>query len=168
MAMHKESTRLLWSVLLTTLLALLAPITPASAAGNPSATGGGTTLEGDEKSTFVFNAVEQPDGTVEGHLVYHFRALDASFQMDINCLNIVGNRAVISGVVTKVTGPAPEFLVEGAGGVFQVEDNGEGGDAPPDLISDVFIFPPDIEQENCRSLFPEPYLPIDGNVQVNP
>lgn len=129
----------------------------------PESHGGGTTEEGGQKSTFVFNAIQLKDGTVNGHLVYQFRGGDTSFRMDIDCLNIVGNRAVLSGVVTKVSGNPPPYVFVGAPAVFQVVDNGEGGSAPPDLISDVFYQAPD-----CRNYSPQPYLPISGNIQVQP
>jgi hypothetical protein len=153
---------------LTTMVSVLLTIgvlytTPVFAAGNPSATGGGTTVEGGEKSTFTFNAIQHKNGTVSGHLVYHFRAADFSFHMDIDCLRIIGNHAVIGGTVTKVTGPAPPYIFEGAPAVFEVEDNGEGSAAPPDLISDVFF-----EVPTCQIFNAQPYLPIDGNIQVKP
>jgi hypothetical protein len=138
--------------------------TPASAGGNPSATGGGTAEELDATSTFTFNAVQHKNGTVNGHLVYHFRAFDISIHMDIDCLAVTGNRAVLSGKVTKVSGdtePFP-FIYVGQDGVFQVEDNGEGGGAPPDLFSDVNLDP----GLTCNNSLPEPYIPISGNIQV--
>ena len=67
--------------------------------GNPSVHGGGTAMELGEKSTFSFNAVQEDDGTVEGHLVYHVRGADISFEMDIDCMTITGNRATLSGTV---------------------------------------------------------------------
>ena len=131
--------------------------------GNPRATGGGTTEELGEKSTFVFNAVQHKDGTVNGHLIYKLRGADVSIHMDIDCLNIIGNQATMSGTVTKVTGDAPAFIFEGQRAVFKAQDNGEGGDAAPDLISDLFLF----TGATCNNPFPVPYLPIDGNIQVS-
>lgn len=48
-------------------------LTTRAAGGNQMANGGGTTVEGGEKSTFVFNAVKKSDGSVTGHLVYKIR-----------------------------------------------------------------------------------------------
>lgn len=131
--------------------------------GNRRATGGGTTLELGEKSTFTFNAIEHKNGTVNGHLVYQFRGGDVGIHMRIDCLNIILNQATLSGTVTKVTGTPPAFIFEGQKGVFKVQDNGEGAAAPPDLISDLFLF----AGATCNVPFPFPYLPIDGNIQVN-
>jgi len=132
--------------------------------GNPSANGGGTALEGTEKSTFTFNAIQHDDGSVNGHLVYQFRLADLRIQMDIDCLNIIGTRAALSGVVTDVTGEPPSYIFVGQHAVFTVQDNGEGHDAPPDLFSDVILFP----AATCHNPFPVPYIAMDGNVQVNP
>src|SRR5437867_13098047 len=54
--------------------------------GNSSATGGGTTVELGQKSTFTFNAVQHSDGTVNGHMVYQVRGGDIVIHMDIDCL----------------------------------------------------------------------------------
>ena len=160
-------TKLLLSGLLAVLLvAILAAATSVAAAGNPSATGGGTTEEAGKKSTFVFNAIEHKDGTVNGHLVYQFRGADVFIHMDIDCLNIFGNQAVLSGTVTKVTGTGANlfpFIFVGAPATFQVEDNGEGNNAPPDQISDLFFGVPD-----CHNFTTTTYLPISGNIQVKP
>lgn len=128
--------------------------------GNPSAHGGGTAMELDEKSTFSFNAVDD-NGVVTGHLVYHVRGLDLSFEMDIDCMTITGNRATLGGVVTEVEGDAPWFLTPGARGNFTVEDNGQGHGAQPDRFSDV-IFP-----GTCAAQYPT-YITIKGNINVNP
>jgi hypothetical protein len=148
-----------------TLVVGLAIAGPASAGGNPSATGGGTAEELGETSTFTFNAVQHKDGTVNGHLVYHVRAFAISVWMDIDCLMVTGNRAVLSGKVTKVSGdtdPFP-FIYVGQDGVFQVEDNGEGGGVPPDLFSDVNLD----TGVTCTDTPPDVYIPISGNIQVD-
>jgi len=161
--MTGEKPRISLSVLvLATLAVVLLYTTPLTAAGNPRATGGGTTVEGGEKSTFVFNAVKHKDGTVNGHLVYHFRLADVSIHMKLDCLNIIGNTAEMAGVVTQVNGVAPPFIFVGQRGEFTVVDNGQGNDAPPDLISDLFLFP----AANCGGGLAPPYLPVDGNIQV--
>ena len=142
--------------------------TTSAAGGNPHANGGGTTVEGGEKSTFVFNAVRQIDSSVVGHLTYHFRFADVTFHMQNDCLNFISsNTAVISGTVTMVTGST--FFVPGAHGVFVVRDNGEGNNGNPDLISDVVIDPNPLSTINCQNFTTlTPYLPIDGNIQVQP
>ena len=142
--------------------------TTSAIVGNAHANGGGTTVEGTEKSTFVFNAVQQIDGSVVGHLTYHFRTADVTFHMQNDCLNIIGNSAVITGTITMVTGTSLPFIVPGARGIFQVQDNGQGNADPPDLISDVIIYPP-MSMIDCGTTpVGNPYLPIDGNIDVKP
>jgi hypothetical protein len=155
--------RLSFVILLALLITLTMPQISAAAKGNPSANGGGTTIEGGQKSTFVFNAVKQKNGSVNGHMVYHFRSSDLTIYMTINCLKITGNNAVLSGVVTKVTGTAPAYIFVGQKAVFKVVDNGQGKGASPDLISDVILF----SGANCMTSAPSPYLPIQGNIQVS-
>ncbi len=149
----------------TLLLTALMFTTNAAPAGNPRASGGGTTEEFGEKSTFGFSAIKKNDGTVNGHLVYHFRGGNISIKMDIDCLTIDGNNAIMSGVVTQVDGDnVPAFIFVGQRAEFQVEDNGEGGDDPPDLFSNINLGP----NASCNLIAPLPYLPIDGNIQVQP
>jgi hypothetical protein len=136
----------------------------ASAAGNSSATGGGTTEEGGAKSTFVFSAVQQKNGAVTGNLVYHVRAWDLTIMMDLDCLMVVGNAAAISGVVTKVS-PEGLGVYTGEQGLFYVVDNGQGANAAPDLLSDLYLGP----GASCDLGFIpgyDPYIPVSGNIQV--
>ena len=156
----------LWAPALLGVLVVLVFMVPAYAMGNPHANGGGTTIEVGEKSTFVFNAVEHPDGSVTGHLVYQFRSAGFGFQMDIDCLAIFDNSAVLSGVVTHLIGEVPpeySFIFVGAEAEFAVTDNGQGKNAPADLVSDV-LFGSGV---SCEDGGGEPYLPISGNIQVS-
>ena len=96
--------------------------------------------------------------------MYHLRVGDNTIFMDIDCLNIVGNQATLSGTVTKIKGNVPGGIFVGQKAVFRVEDNGEGNGAPADEISDVFLF----AAANCLTSTPATYRAIQGNVQVNP
>lgn len=152
------------SLALAVLVAVPVFAASAQATGNPSATGGGTTQEGGLTSTFTFNAVQGPNG-VAGHMLYNVRAGDVVIHMDLDCLNIFGNSAKLSGVVTSVQGNPPPYVFVGQDAVFTVTDNGQGGQAPPDLISDLYLF----TGASCNAVFtPAPYLPIQGNIQVSP
>jgi hypothetical protein len=124
-----------------------------------SATGSGHMQLGGELRTFSFNAIEREDGSVSGHALLQARVIDTTGHVDVDCLNVVGNVALISGTARDGTTRA-----------FGVEDNGEGGNASPDRITLVFsgpFFTPGV----CMVLTPAdaaPFLmPIeDGNVQV--
>ena len=134
--------------------------------GNQSVTGGGTTEEGGELSTFTFNAVKKADGTVTGQLIYHIRVADIDIKLNIDCLNIVDNLARMTGNVTHIYGPAAAgsgFAV-GDRATFIVKDNGEGKDAAPDEISDLFIGDPTFD---CEFIPDITYLPMSGNIQIH-
>jgi hypothetical protein len=124
-----------------------------------SATGSGHLTLGDDLRTFAFSAVERSDGTVTGQALLQARLVDATGHIEIDCLNVVGNVALISG-----TGR------DGTTRAFAVEDNGEGGTASPDRITLVFsgpFFTPGV----CMVLTPADAAPLlmpieEGNVQV--
>jgi hypothetical protein len=130
-----------------------------------SAYGGGTAVEFERRSTFGFNAVQHSDGNVTGTLIYMFRDFDLDFkvQMNVDCLIIEGNRAKFSGLITKISAnmPLPPFVF-GSRGSMQVEDNGTGNAELPDKYSDFHFF-----QARCTDKN-EPYIPLDGNIVVNP
>ena len=81
-------------------------------------------------------------------------------------MKVVGNTAVISGVVTSSnTGQT------GNTGVFTVQDNGEGKNAAPDRLSLVFFFGPEFAGNLCTFFtfadFPTSAIE-GGNIQVRP
>ena len=146
-------------------------LTTRAAGGNQMANGGGTTVEGGEKSTFVFNAVKKSDGSVTGHLVYLIRVSNITVKMDLDCVRFIGaNTAVLSGIVTEVSGEnIPSYIRVGSNAFFEVVDKGQGNDSDPDLISDLF-FPigAGSANANCTNRRAGTYLPISGNIQVKP
>ena len=146
-------------------------LTTRAAGGNQMANGGGTTVEGGEKSTFVFNAVKKSDGSVTGHLVYLVRVSNITIKMDLDCVRFIGNNtAVLSGIVTQVSGDnIPFYIRVGSNAYFEVVDKGQGNDSNPDLISDL-IFPigAGSANVNCTNRRVRTYLPISGNIQVKP
>jgi hypothetical protein len=172
----------LWSAVLLTVLLVIGPVAimPATAAGNARATGGGTFEEENftgevGKSTFTFNAIQHTNGSVSGHLEYNFRGIDVTFKAKIDCLDISGNQAVIGGRISKAaTIELPDGstleIPKGTQVVFAVADNGQGGGASPDLVSDVrvdVLFEgPDCHQPSPAPIPRVPTHPISGNIQV--
>ena len=129
--------------------------------GGPSASGHANLLIADEKQTFSFHVQQMPDGTYQGTFQVKSRGQDITAHGVLDCLRIVGNTAHVSGVITS----GPIF-----GGLtyvlFTVVDNGEGAGAPPDLWSDVFVFPAPV---SCNVAAAPPVAPVDeGNFQVKP
>jgi hypothetical protein len=130
-----------------------------------SAYGGGTAVEFERRSTFSFNAIQHSDGNVTGTLIYMFRDFDLDFKvhMNVDCLIIEGNRAKLSGLITKISANIPlPPLVIGTRASMQVEDNGTANADLPDKYSDFHFFQATCADEN------EPYIPIDGNIVVIP
>ena len=154
---------------LTVTLFLLALALPAAAAAGvtQSASGQGQlfiqTPDASGARTFSFNAVTQSDGTTVGHAQLVNRFSGTIVHVRIDCLRVIGNIASMSGEVTSTNNPTFDTFSEA---VFSVQDNGEGANAPPDLISFEFFDLP-LPGFDCQNqLFP-PDMPIlNGNVQV--
>jgi hypothetical protein len=92
----------------------------------PSPTGG-TALR-----TFSFEARKYSDGTVSGNAQVKNRATDQTLNIHIDCLNVLGNIAVVSGIAWSATGPGN---TNGDDAIFAVEDNGQGAAAAPDKVT---------------------------------
>ena len=161
------------SILLILMVVLLGSIFPSSGFSNSSlkapdilerASGGGSAVEFERRSTFTFSAVKESDGSVIGTMVYKFRDFDLDFSvlMDIDCLTVEGNRARVSGLITRISAntPLPPFIGVGTRGVFEVVDNGNGGADSPDRYSDFHFF-----EATCSDVL-TPYIPLDGNIVV--
>ena len=127
---------------------------------------GGLRLESGSKRQFSFSAIGNEDGTARGNVVLSNPEFNFRANMEVQCLDVVGNRARVAGVIRKVT-EDPE-INEGDTFVFEVFDNGEPGRS--DTISRVFFSPanePAPSPTYCRTFEAFPQEPIDnGNVQV--
>jgi hypothetical protein len=110
-------------------LAALIAAVGATAAG-PSARGSGHITFGSSREHISFTA---SGSTGEAVVVDHTVSGTVVFHLAIDCVRIVGNEATLSGTVTESTNE--ELVPTGFEGVFQVVDNGQGGQAPPDLMS---------------------------------
>jgi hypothetical protein len=149
-----------FALLSTIALLVAAPIFAQGDGVVHSATGSGHMVLGSGLRTFSFSAVERSDGGVTGQAQLVNRATGASGHLEVDCLNVVGNLAIVSGT-TETSRIA----------IFAAEDNGEGADASPDRITLVITNDPEFPPGVCE-LAPradvEPFLmPIEeGNVQV--
>lgn len=110
----------------------------ATRASGPSASGHGTVslentpLMGDGFRQFSFHAREKKNGTVSGSGVLTYQGGQLNVKYDIDCLTIIGNRAIMTGSI-KQWKDNPD--AEGQLIIFEVVDNGEGNNAAPDQIS---------------------------------
>ena len=118
----------------------------------------------------AFNARKDADGAASGRFTYHQIVEGESFDfgVDVTCMNVYdGNRAKIGGVIVNSNDPT---LPPGVFAWFQVFDNGEGANAPPDQSSLVGFGSEAANEAFCNS----PNLPrfgpwdVQGDVQVRP
>jgi hypothetical protein len=89
----------------------------------------------------------------------------------VTCFTIIGNMALIAGIVDKVESFAPgqENLIPGAGFRLVVVDNGNGGDDPPDMGSNARFGLPATSEQFCANGTPFNLEPVQqGNVTVRP
>jgi hypothetical protein len=140
----------------------------APAAPDPviaSASGSGHMVRNGFNRTFSFSAQKYADGTSTGQLQLNSREFDVVVHIAIDCLRIEGNRAHMSGRITYVSNPD-----EGDVGELNrlvVEDNGEGADAPADMVSGIPANPGSANPETCETNTLIPNRVVQrGNVQV--
>jgi hypothetical protein len=116
----------------------------------------------------AFNARKYADGSVSGQFEYHqiVEGESFDFNVDVTCRNVYdGNRAKIGGVIVNSSDPT---LPPGVFAWFQVFDNGEGSNAPPDRSSLIGFGSEAANEAFCNS----PNLPrfgpwdVQGDVQV--
>jgi len=164
--MKKRINVLYLTIALAMIVAALGAISVGAFGGNtPSANGQGSINEPLGLRTFSFSAITKKDGSVTGQATLHRRATTLFFaKVDVNCLNIVGNTATVSGVVTNSSNPEAIGLVA----LFRVTDNGEGQGNTSDQISLLYFDAPD-SGTDCRITEFIPQVPIEGgNIQVKP
>lgn len=140
----------------------------------PSASGQGSFIyEDGHRRIFTFHAVTHPNGSVEGQGVYRRVSSNPEQRMQfdfyIDCLNVQGNMAIMSGMITRVVRltPDPDDPIEvGQYIQFKVIDHGEGAKADPDEMS-WFAHGPDVPP--CYEDVGWDLFTIDaGNIQVRP
>jgi hypothetical protein len=85
--------------------------------------------------TFAFEATKTTDGGVSGQAQIDNRALAQRLQIRIDCLNVIGNIAVMSGTLTEAAGAG---ISVGDTAIFAAQDNGEGAGASPDRVTRAF------------------------------
>jgi hypothetical protein len=122
---------------LSLLAALLTATATPTASAEPtrqSATGSDQLHLGLPLRTFSFTAHVGTDGTATGEAQIDNRASGARDHFEIDCLNVLGDIAVMSGTIRSSIDPT----LVGTDVLFAVRDTGEGPNAPPDEISLAF------------------------------
>jgi hypothetical protein len=85
--------------------------------------------------TFALEATKSGDGTVNGQAQVNNRATGQTLNIRIDCLNLIDDIAVISGIATSATGPEN---TDGDAEILAVQDNGQGTNAAPDRVTRAF------------------------------
>lgn len=139
----------------------------------PSANGHGNATIMDGLQTLSFHARQFQDGSVSGSMVVKSRGQNAKLFAELDCLNVIGSSetegtAVMSGNITKSDNP---IYPVGNKVIFRVFDNGEGANDPPDVMTDVVVYPPTTPGD-CHTglgLLPVTVMVVEeGNIQVRP
>jgi hypothetical protein len=122
-----------------------------------------TTLE---VKTFTFDAKQRSDGTSDGH--WHYKDVEdgVTWNVDgpVTCTTIVGNHAWVGGTIEHSSDPS----YTGLDMWFQVIDNGEGHNAPPDITTLIGVGVAGQAQAYCNAANPPRFpWPVEhGNIQV--
>jgi hypothetical protein len=129
--------------------------------GTDQVTFGGTLPWTDTKVTYGITAQQLADGSVNGQMLAHGHDGSVQFKGTVTCLNVVGNRAFLTGDLTQ----APSGLGDFPRFAIALEDNGEGSNATaPDRISTLVLLTPD--KPRCYAV----EIPVtdwtNGNAQV--
>jgi hypothetical protein len=124
------------------------------------ASGGGTIEFNGSLETVAFTAQIDAAGDVKGQAEFQLRDQSLTFHVVVDCLQVSGVNAWISGLISTSNDPARV----GQRVLWQVQDNGEGDAFPSDQVSLPVQFNPTVP---CQG---QPTLPLvpwtNGNVQV--
>jgi hypothetical protein len=117
--------------------------------------------------TFSVTAREYADGTDRGEAQIQNRfGPFGPIHIEIDCLKVVGNSAYMSGFVKNITDPTLG-ITEDSKVFFAVQDNGEGPESPPDMLSFV-LFTGEPTGPTCEEILDLGFVFAveDGNIQV--
>lgn len=132
-----------------------------SPASEHSATGGGSTSH----FHFGFTAQSHRNGNVAGTVTGNAEIvfgppLPGHIHIDVNCLEIVGSDAFISGVSTN----SAFGISKGTEFLLGVADDDSA--SKPDLISDIF-FSPGPTPFTCHTFHAPPHRAVQGDIEIH-
>lgn len=113
------------------------------------------------------SAIRHADGSFSGEFeLSSQQAGSLRIHGDVVCFHIVGNTAYLAGIVDQSN---YEGVTPGSYVVWNVIDNGEGANDPPDLTSDFWEVSPEGATFQCTQGIEFFTLPVvSGNLQVHP
>jgi hypothetical protein len=142
-------------------------VRPSFSVGAPIVVSGSGHIEaGDGLRNLTFHAVQHPDGSVSGSYQIYRTDLGVGFTVDVQCLSVVGNGAWIGGIIASTTQTGVNV---GTVSYFYAFDNGEGSNAPPDVVSIARINDVPAALEEFCTEHPQilpPRIVQFGNVQI--
>jgi hypothetical protein len=146
-------------VIVVSALALAAPAAAAAA----SASGSGTVRFGNTIEHIAFTA-EQVAGTeATGEATINNATAHVRVHVDVNCLNVIGNFAIVSGIVTQSSDPTA--VPEGFQAIFAVLDAGEGRARDFASIANFYAVGTGVD---CTVPSEFDLVPANGNFRVQP
>jgi hypothetical protein len=108
-----------------------------------------------ENANFSLIAIQHADGSVTGEWTDQFGHGDGGIHVVVDCVDVLGNRAWISGIITQ----SPDGTLNGLTAGTTVADNGTSANDPPDQISYTYYG----LQRDCHFRYPFMQLfPLDG------
>jgi len=127
---------------------------------------GHITREDGSRRHFTIAGARRADGTTTGE--YNLESASGAVRLhgSVTCLTVIDNRAFVGGTIDRFN---LDFGTPLFGVAIELVDNGEGGAAGPDEISNVFFFVngPEEIQQYCDDHPVGPVMPIDdGNISV--
>jgi hypothetical protein len=125
------------TIALSSIVAVIATagLGTVSATADPalqSASGFGQVHLGLPLRNFAFSATKASDGSVSGEAQLENRSSSFRGHIAIDCLNVLGNVAVMTGVWTSSNS---QDIPVGTDAFFAVQDNGDGPASPADEIT---------------------------------
>ncbi len=141
----------------------LAAASGAAAAVGASASGSGTVLFGNTIEHIAFSAQQVAGTEATGHATIINASAHVRVQVDVNCLNVIGNYAIVSGIVTQSSDP--EAVPEGTQAIFAVLDAGEGRERD---FASIANFYPVGTGVDCTVPSEFDLVPVNGNFRVDP
>jgi hypothetical protein len=132
----------------------------SGAAAEHAATGGGSTIFFHFGFTAQSHRNGSNAGSVAGNAEIVFVAPNRGpLHIDVNCLEIVGNNAYMSGTLAK----SAFGQAKGTEMLFGVQDNDSSSKA--DLISDIFFTP--APAFTCHTFHAKPHYAVQGHIEIH-
>ena len=139
----------------------LATAAPAAAAAGASASGSGTVLFGNTIEHIAFTAQQLTGTAATGEATIIDASAGVRVHVDVNCLNVIGNYAIVSGIVTQSSDPTA--VAVGSQAIFAVVDSGQGGGRDFASIANFYAVGTGVD---CSVPSEFDLVPVNGNFRV--